>query len=97
MAQLLYPAAHGDQKVKKSLRVARFLGQQALGLTARLSEVINDTLKSNLPMQARRRGIMAMEEMITLMKMHVGIVRPQVRVLPCLLRRRQRTLISRRW
>lgn len=78
MATLLLP----DGGRKKAHNVGRFFQQHALGLTARLSDIINDLLSRNPPVQEKRRYIKAMEEMIRVCKSYVRIARPQVRSLP---------------
>ena len=75
MASLLLP----DGGRKKAHHVGRFFQQHALGLTARLSDVINDLLNRNPPVQEKRRYIKAMEEMVRVSKSYVRIARPQVR------------------
>ena len=67
-----------DVRKKASHVVGKFFEQHALGLTARLVEVINDTLTAHPPIQEQRRCIAAMEEMIKLGKYHVRIARPQI-------------------
>lgn len=74
MASLLLP----DGGRKKAHHVGRFFQQHALGLTARLSDVINDLLNRNPPVQEKRRYIKAMEEMVRVCKSYVRIARPQV-------------------
>lgn len=74
MASLLLP----ESGRKKAHHVGRFFQQHALGLTARLSDVINDLLNRNPPVQEKRRYIKAMEEMVRVCKSYVRIARPQV-------------------
>lgn len=71
---------NGTRDVRKKGHhvVGKFFEQHALGLTARLVEVINDTLTAHPPIQEQRRCIAAMEEMIKLGKYHVRIARPQI-------------------
>lgn len=74
MASLLLP----DAGRKKAHHVGRFFQQHALGLTARFSDVINDLLNRNPPVQEKRRYIKALEEMVRVCKSYVRIARPQV-------------------
>ena len=81
MATLLLPDQKADQKEKrpkKSQIVGSFLQQHALGLTSRLSEVINDTWLSRPPVSEQRRCLGAMEEMIRVCNSYVCIARPQI-------------------
>ncbi|KAJ0123315.1 protein kinase rad3 [Diaporthe amygdali] len=63
--------------------IGRFLREHALGLSARMVEVINNTSPVPPPMRERRLCIRAMEEMIVLAKEYMRIARPQISV--CLL------------
>ncbi|AEO65689.1 uncharacterized protein THITE_119498 [Thermothielavioides terrestris NRRL 8126] len=65
-------------KRKKSHVLGRYFQQHALGLTARLSEVINDTWQSNPPVSEQRRCLGALEEMIRICNSYVCIARPQI-------------------
>lgn len=58
--------------------MGRYFQQHALGLTARLSEVINDTWPSSSPASEKRRCLGAMEEMIRVCNAYVCIARPQI-------------------
>ena len=58
--------------------VARILRDHALGLSARMVEVINNTSPVPPPMRERKLCIKAMEEMIVLAKEYIRIARPQV-------------------
>lgn len=58
--------------------LGRFLNSQALGMMARLTDVINDTLEVSWPTEERRRCIQAVEEMIVAAREYSQIVRPQV-------------------
>ncbi len=78
MATLLYPGDQKDKRTKKSHIVGRYLQQHALGLTARLSEVINDVWLSYPPVSEQRRCLGAMEEMIRVCQSFVCIARPQI-------------------
>ncbi|RYP77529.1 hypothetical protein DL771_001102 [Monosporascus sp. 5C6A] len=75
---LLILAAFGETKQKKSHATGRFLQQHALGLMARLTDVINDTSGIQNPIQERKRCIKAMEEMIRVGKSYIRIARPQM-------------------
>ncbi|KAK4042470.1 hypothetical protein C8A01DRAFT_44486 [Parachaetomium inaequale] len=77
MATLLV-ADQKDKRTKKSQIVGRYLQQHALGLTARLSEVINDTWLWDPPISEQRRCLGAMEEMIRICNSFVCIARPQI-------------------
>ncbi|KAI3397802.1 hypothetical protein diail_10335 [Diaporthe ilicicola] len=63
--------------------IGRFLREHALGLSARMVEVINNTSPIPPPMRERKLCIRAMEEMIILAKEYTHIARPQISV--CLL------------
>ena len=64
---------------KKKTAVRSFLYQYALGITARLTEVINDNVARHPPVQEQRRCIRAMEELVKLCDSTIRIARPQVR------------------
>ncbi|KAI1328740.1 phosphatidylinositol 3 [Xylariaceae sp. FL0255] len=65
--------------VRKSHTAGRFLHTHALGLMARLIDVINDiSLVSQVSLSERKRCIRAMEEMIRIGKNDVRIARPQI-------------------
>ncbi|KAK0613105.1 phosphatidyl inositol 3-kinase-like protein [Bombardia bombarda] len=80
MASALMPdnGQKKGKKPKKSELIGRYLQQHALGLAARLSEVINDTLGLHPPVQEQRQCIGAMEEMIRVCNSYVCIARPQI-------------------
>lgn len=59
--------------------IGRFIQPHILGLMARLTDVINDSLATQPPAQEQRRCIRAMEEMIRVCKDYASIARPQVR------------------
>ncbi|KAJ4298728.1 serine/threonine-protein kinase M1 [Collariella sp. IMI 366227] len=67
-----------DKRIKKSQIVGSYFQQHALGLTARLSEVINDTWLAHPPISERRQCLGAMEEMIKICQSYVCIARPQI-------------------
>lgn len=77
MANLLF-AGTKDTRQKKGQIIGRFLQQHALGLTARLAEVINDTMLQHPPILEQRRCVFALEEMIKVSKSYIRIARPQV-------------------
>ncbi|KAL2181037.1 phosphatidyl inositol 3-kinase-like protein [Thermothelomyces heterothallicus CBS 202.75] len=77
IALLLADQKDKDKK-KKSQVVGRYLQQHALGLTARLSEVINDPWLMHPPVSEQRRCLGAMEEMIRVCNSFVCIARPQI-------------------
>lgn len=60
--------------------VGRFFAMHALGLSASMIEVINNTSTVPPPIQERKRYIAAMDEMIVLAKEYIRAARPQVRV-----------------
>ncbi|ORY67260.1 uncharacterized protein BCR38DRAFT_153630 [Pseudomassariella vexata] len=70
-------SANGDHKQKKTA-TGRFLQHYALGLMARLTDVINDTSNLRSPIQEQNRCIKAMEEMIRIGKAYIRIARPQI-------------------
>jgi serine/threonine-protein kinase ATR len=70
--------ANGEKKKKKGHATGRFLHHHALGLMARLTDVINDISVMRAPIHERRRCIAAMEEMIRIGRNDVRIARPQV-------------------
>ncbi|KUI73457.1 Protein kinase rad3 [Cytospora mali] len=72
-----------DAKKKGHHLVGRFLRDHALGLSARMVEVINNTSPVPPPMRERKLCIRAMEEMIVSAKEYIRIARPQISV--CLL------------
>ncbi|KAK3935676.1 protein kinase rad3 [Diplogelasinospora grovesii] len=59
-------------------QIGPFLKPHALGLTTRLSEVINDTTGTSHPVQEKRRCLGALEMMITQGNEHVSIALPQI-------------------
>lgn len=67
-----------DGKRKGHHTVGRFFAIHALGLSASMIEVINNTSALPPPIQERKRYIAAMEEMIVLAKEYVRAARPQV-------------------
>lgn len=71
-------AANKETKQKKANLTGRFLQSQLLGLMARFTDVLNDSLPVTPPVQEQRRCIRAMEEMIKICKDYTRIARPQV-------------------
>lgn len=67
-----------DKKSKKGDVIGRYLQQHALGLAARLSETITDSLGQHPPIQEQKQCLGAMEEMIKTCKTYVSIARPQM-------------------
>ncbi len=78
MSTLLFVDGQKDKRSKKSQIVGRYLQQHALGLTARLSDVITEVWPSYSPVSEQRRCLGAMEEMIRVCKSFVCIARPQI-------------------
>lgn len=68
-----------DSRKKGHHIVGRFLREHALGLSARMVEVINNASPVPPPMRERKLCIKAMEEMIISAKEYIRIARPQVR------------------
>ncbi|KAK7740732.1 serine/threonine-protein kinase M1 [Cytospora paraplurivora] len=66
-----------DSKKKGHHIVGRFLREHALGLSARMVEVINNASPVPPPMRERKLCIKAMEEMIISAKEYIRIARPQ--------------------
>lgn len=67
-----------DTKSGKNDLVGRFIQTHLLGLMARLTDVINDSLSTFPPVSEQRRCVRAMEEMIKICKAYARIARPQV-------------------
>lgn len=66
------------EDTKRHHFVGRFLRDHALGLSARMVEVINNTSPVPPPMRERKLCIQAMEEMIISAKGYIRTARPQV-------------------
>ena len=77
MANMIVSTNARDTRRKKGQAAAQFLQQHALGLVARLTEVINDSVSARPSVQERNRSIGAMEEMIRIGREHIRIARPQ--------------------
>ncbi|CAM1502082.1 Fc.00g040660.m01.CDS01 [Cosmosporella sp. VM-42] len=71
-------AANKEPKQKKGNPIGRFLAAHLLGLMARLTDVINDSLSNSSALQEQRRCIRAMEEMIWVCKEYARMARPQI-------------------
>ncbi|KAI5922289.1 phosphatidyl inositol 3-kinase-like protein [Camillea tinctor] len=77
MASMLV-ATSAESRQKKLHSTGRFLQQHALGLMARLTDVINDVSTLRAPLQERKRCIKAMEEMVRTGRHYIRIARPQI-------------------
>jgi serine/threonine-protein kinase ATR len=66
-----------DSKSKKD-HAARFLQGYLLGLMARFTDVINDSVSPDPPVIEQRRCIRALTEMIQICQANARIARPQV-------------------
>ena len=78
LAKLVFGEAEGEQDHDKKNRTGRFFQVHALGLTPRLSDVIDDSEGLHPPVQEQVRCIRAMEEMIIICKSYVRISRPHM-------------------
>ncbi|RDA89254.1 hypothetical protein CP532_0533 [Ophiocordyceps camponoti-leonardi (nom. inval.)] len=67
-----------DPKLKKSNVIGRFLQSHVLGLMARLTDVINDSVSTHPPVLEQRSCIRTLEEMIKVCKGYARIARPQM-------------------
>ncbi|RDA91201.1 hypothetical protein CP533_4836 [Ophiocordyceps camponoti-saundersi (nom. inval.)] len=67
-----------DPKLKKSNVIGRFLQSHVLGLMARLTDVINDSVSTHPPILEQRSCIRTLEEMIKVCKGYARIARPQM-------------------
>lgn len=70
--------ANKDPKGKKGNVIGKFLQTHVLGLMARLTDVINDSVSLQPPIMEQRSSIGALEEMIKFCKQYARIARPQV-------------------
>jgi serine/threonine-protein kinase ATR len=68
-----------ETRNKKGSAAGRFLNAHVLGMMARLTDVINDTVTASSPVQEQRRCLRAVEEMIAVGREYAQIARPQVR------------------
>ncbi|PHH88275.1 hypothetical protein CDD83_7759 [Cordyceps sp. RAO-2017] len=71
-------SANKDTKLKKSNVIGRFLQSHVLGLMARLTDVINDSISTHPPITEQRSCIRTLEEMIRVCKGYARIARPQI-------------------
>ena len=67
-----------ETRTKKSNSAGRFLNAHVLGMMARLTDVINDTVAASSPVQEQRRCLRAVEEMIAIGREYAQNARPQV-------------------
>ncbi|PFH56755.1 hypothetical protein XA68_16038 [Ophiocordyceps unilateralis] len=67
-----------DAKLKKSNVIGRFLQSHVLGLMARLTDVINDSVSTHPPVLEQRSCIRTLEELIKVCKGYARIARPQM-------------------
>lgn len=68
-----------DPKSKKGNVIGRFLQSHVLGLMARLTDVINDSITLQPLIMEQRSAIATLEEMLKVCKQYVRVARPQVR------------------
>ena len=78
VANLLVVAPRDGKRKGGHHVIGRFLREHALGLSARMVEVINNASPVPPPMRERKLCIKAMEEMIVLAKEYIRMARPQV-------------------
>lgn len=78
VANLLVAVSRDGKRKGGHHVIGRFLREHALGLSARMVEVINNTSPVPPPMRERKLCIKAMEEMIVLAKEYIRIALPQV-------------------
>ncbi|EQL03330.1 phosphatidylinositol 3 [Ophiocordyceps sinensis CO18] len=71
-------SANKDAKPKKSNVIGHFLQSHVLGLMARLTDVINDSVSIHPPILEQRSCIRTLEEMIKYSKSYARIARPQI-------------------
>ncbi|POS80813.1 protein kinase rad3 [Diaporthe helianthi] len=83
VANLLMAAPRDGKRKGGHHVIGRFLREHALGLSARMVEVINNASPVPPPMRERKLCIKTMEEMIVLAKEYIRMARPQISV--CLL------------
>ncbi|KAK5991079.1 Protein kinase rad3-like protein, partial [Cladobotryum mycophilum] len=67
-----------ETKNKKGNVIGRFLQSHILGLMARLTDVINDSISNYPPVMEQRSCIRALEEMIKLCQAYARLARPQI-------------------
>ncbi|KAK3335428.1 hypothetical protein B0T19DRAFT_489276 [Cercophora scortea] len=82
LAKMVTLLTAGDDKEKKPPKkahlIGRFLQHHALGLVARLSEVINDSFGVQPPVLQQKHCLAAMEEFIRVCNSYACIARPQI-------------------
>lgn len=71
-------SANKDTKLRKSNVIGQFLQSHVLGLMARLTDVINDSVSRHPPILEQRSCIRTLEEMIKYCKGYARVARPQV-------------------
>ncbi|KAF4124503.1 serine/threonine-protein kinase ATR [Geosmithia morbida] len=71
-------ATNSKEKNRKGNVIGRFLQPYLLGLMARFTDVISDSMSTNPPIMEQRRCILAMDEMIRLCHGYSRIARPQI-------------------
>lgn len=71
-------ASNKDTKNKKGNVIGRFLQPYLLGLMARFTDIISESLSTGSPVMEQRRCIRALDEMIRLCQSYSRIARPQV-------------------
>lgn len=71
-------SANKDTKGKKGNTIGRFLQSHILGLMARLTDTLNDSVVIQAPILEQRSAIKTLEEMIKVCKQYCRIARPQV-------------------
>ncbi|KAK9440315.1 phosphatidyl inositol 3-kinase [Metarhizium brunneum] len=67
-----------DPKSKKGNVIGRFLQSHVLGLMARLTDVINDSITLQPLIMEQRSAIATLEEMLKVCKQYVRVARPQI-------------------
>ncbi|KHO10999.1 hypothetical protein MAA_11390 [Metarhizium robertsii ARSEF 23] len=67
-----------DPKSKKGNVIGRFLQSHVLGLMARLTDVINDSITLQPLIMEQRSAIVTLEEMLKVCKQYVRVARPQI-------------------
>ncbi|KJZ74837.1 hypothetical protein HIM_05746 [Hirsutella minnesotensis 3608] len=67
-----------DTKTSKSNIIGRFLQSHVLGLLARLTDVINDSVSTHPPVLEQQSAVRTLEEMIKYCKRYARDARPQI-------------------
>ncbi|KAH8885781.1 hypothetical protein GQ53DRAFT_797114 [Thozetella sp. PMI_491] len=78
LAKLVHDDSDTEGEGKKRNRVGRFIQSHALGVTPRLTEIINDPKSIRPPVQEQIRCIRAMEELVIVCKSYVRVSRPEM-------------------